>query len=410
MMTVKELNIGLLGIFGFALFAPISIAFSQICIGIAILGWIIKMIQDKSIRWKKTPLDVPIFIYVILQIIAVLTSRDMGVAWSGWINTDWFILFYYAVVNLIDDDSDYKKIFTILAISGTISAIYGVIQHFVGIDVVRGNKNLWPYGTFFRATGFFSLPLTYGGVQLGIFILLLPFYFLKDTILNKNIFSFVLILLFFSIIASYARSAWMGFGVTALFLLFFLKKKYILTVIGAAVASLVAVYFIHPDLLFKQGLFSMFDISESAPYNNLVRIKLWQSTWAMIKDNWLFGIGYSNFAEIFEAYKVPFDYRGLNDPHNDYLKIAALSGIFGGIAFIGLWALDLKTKYKTYREPRFLSEISLWKAGSIGSFFAIFSFLVAALTQEYYHDAETAELWWFITALGMIGVLKKKKT
>jgi len=44
-----------------------------------------------------------------------------------------------------------------------------------------------------------------------------------------------------------------------------------------------------------------------------------------------------------------------------------------------------------------------------GSFFAIFAFLVAALTQEYYHDAETAELWWFITAVGMIGVLNKEK-
>ena len=75
-----------------------------------------------------------------------------------------------------------------------------------------------------------------------------------------------------------------------------------------------------------------------------------------------------------------------------------------------LWVCDLRAKYRSCRKPRFLENLNLWKTGSIGSFFAIFAFLVAALTQEYYHDAETAELWWFIAALGMISVLKKKNS
>jgi hypothetical protein len=35
--------------------------------------------------------------------------------------------------------------------------------------------------------------------------------------------------------------------------------------------------------------------------------------------------------------------------------------------------------------------------------------LFAGLTQEYYRDAENAQLWWFCTALGVIGILKNKK-
>jgi len=65
-------------------------------------------------------------------------------------------------------------------------------------------------------------------------------------------------------------------------------------------------------------------------------------------------------------------------------------------------------KYLFLRKSRFLANLTLWKAGGVGSFFAVFSFLVAALTQEYYHDAETAELWWLIAALGVIGVMNKK--
>jgi hypothetical protein len=136
-LRINKIPFGKIGVFGFAFFAPVSIAFSQICMGLAILGWIIKMIQEKSFRWEKTPLDIPILIYVVIQIIAVLGSQNITVAISGWINTDWFILFYFAVVNLIDDESDYKMIFTILAVSGTVSAVYGIIQHFVGFDFIR---------------------------------------------------------------------------------------------------------------------------------------------------------------------------------------------------------------------------------------------------------------------------------
>jgi len=405
--ALKDLNIGLIAIYGFVLFAPISTALSQICIGITILGWILKMVQNKSLTWKKTPLDIPILIFVLTQIIPVLTSRHIPDALNTWIDNNWFILFYYAIINLLNEETDYKKIFIFLAISGTVSAAYGIFQHFTGIDIIRGYTNIWPYGNFHRATGFFSMPLTYGGVQLVIFILLFPFYFIDKKFLKQKLFLIVLILLFFSIIASYARSAWLGFALTSVFLLSFLPKKYVITLVGTAITGLVAIYFIHPDLLFRQGLFSMFDISENAPYNNLVRMKLWESTWAMIKDNWLFGIGYSHFDEIFATYKVPFDYRGLSEPHNEYLRVFAVSGIFGGLAFIYLWVYDLKTKYFTYRKPRFFENLTVWKAGSIGSFFTIFALMVASLTQEYYQDAETGALWWFITAIGMIGVMKK---
>ena len=171
--------------------------------------------------------------------------------------------------------------------------------------------------------------------------------------------------------------------------------------------GIVALYFLHPQLLFDNGIVSMFDASDNAPYNNLVRIRLWQSSLNLIRDNWLLGVGYSDFYQIFGQYKVPFDYRGLSDPHNIYLKVICHSGILGGLAYINLWFQDLRKIYQTYK-PAFFKDMTLLKAGSIGSFFAVFSILVAGLTQEYYYDQENAELWWFIAAIGIIGILRRK--
>ena len=403
---LKNFNAGKLGIFGFAFFAPISIAISQVFIGITLLGWIFEMIKRRQILWQKTPLDFPILLFLLFQFIAVLNSYNIAAGFISWINTDWFILFFYAAVNLIERDEDYEILAKILLISGSVSAIYGIWQHFFGLDLIRGYE-LSPIGKFYRARGFFGTPLTYGGIQLTLFAILFPFYFIKKGNLNRNILLIGLLLIFASIIASYARSAWMGFGMLIFVSLFFMKRKYIYIVFGFIFISLLSVYIFHPDLLFNRGMFSMFDTSPTAPYNNLVRLKLWQSTINLIRENWVFGVGYSNFEQIFELYKIPFEYRGLKDPHNDILKVTALSGIFGGLTFIYMWISALWVKMRTIKFN--LLEMNYFKAGILGGFFVVLSLLIAGITQEYYHDAENAQLWWFAAALGISGVIHSNK-
>ena len=400
-------SLGVLGIYGFALFAPLSIAFSQISIGITLLGWIIQIIRQRSIRWQKTPLDLPLLIYCAVQLTAALLSRHMFIGIKVWLNTDWFILFFYAVIHLIEDQKQIRQIILLLAVSGTIAGLYGIVQHFQGIDYMRGMKSLIQYGNFYRAVGFFDLPLTYGGLQLALLWFLLPFYFVKEKWVNKSFFGAVLAVIFLSILASYARSAWLGMGGALILLIFFLEKKYVFTILGAILLGLILIYFLHPVLLFKKGLLSMFDTSDTASYNNLVRLRLWESSLNLIKDHWFLGIGYSDFSEIFDKYKVPFDYGGLSSPHNIFLKITCHSGLLGGLAYCAVWFSFLYAVYRKYK-PGFLKSFTPLKAGSIGSFFAVFALLVGGLTQEYYYDQENAELWWFIAAIGIIGIINRK--
>jgi O-antigen ligase len=406
---IKNFSPAFLGIYSFAFFAPLSIAFSQISIGITVIGWIFLIMSRKALNWKRTALDIPLLIYAGIQLIAALNSQDILTGLKNWLNTDWFIIFFYAVIHVLHEEDQYKKVILLLAVSGTIAAAYGIIQHFIGIDYIRGNTNIWPYGKFHRAIGFFDIPLTYGGVQLCLFFLILPFYFLKSPLFNRKIVLIILFFLCLSIFASYARSAWLGLGGAMLLMLVFLENKYKISILLTLLAVLLALYLFHPQLLFENGIISMFDVSETAPYNNLVRLNLWHSSINLIRDNWLIGVGYSHFYDIFSIYKVPFDYGGLSDPHNIYLKVICHSGIIGGLAFIYVWFQFLYANYRIYK-PDFVNVRSIFQAGSIGSFFAIFSLLIAGITQEYYYDHENAELWWFIAALGCCAILNQKKT
>ncbi len=395
-------TVGNFGIFGFCLFAPISIAISQIFMGIALMGWIIEMILQKKILWRKTPLDYPIALYILTQLIAVIRAPDIANGLLSWIDTDWFILFYYACINLIEDENDYKIIIKILIISGLTSAVYGIWQHFYGWDFIR-QRSIKQRGDFFRSAGFLGFTLTYGGMQLIILSLTFPFIFLISKLKNRLLWSSLLFIIFISIIASYARSAWLGLFACIILLIIFFGRKYLVQISTIGIVFLVIIYFIHPELFFNNGLMSMIDFSDSAPFNNQVRFKLWESSINLMKDHWLLGTGYGNFNSVFEIYKVPFDYRGLNQPHNDFLHVACSTGLIGGIAFLYLWITLLRHTYLNFKF--FRQNINIWKVASLGGFLVTFVLLIAGITQEYYHDAETAQIWWFSAAIGILGVI-----
>lgn len=140
--------------------------------GMIVIAWIIRMISQKEFRIAKTPLDIPIALFLGSQILATLFSMDAHISWFGYysrfngglISTISYILLYYAFVTNFSrtqifnsqsvgwgektyqhDGNENKQqnnhsIFNLLrvalATAGVVS-LYGIFEHF-GID-----KNIW---------------------------------------------------------------------------------------------------------------------------------------------------------------------------------------------------------------------------------------------------------------------------
>lgn len=73
--------------------------------------WIIKMVVDKKIRIAKTPLDIPILLFVLSQLISTIFSMDPHVSWMGyysrfnggmWSVITYVILYYAFVTNFTE--------------------------------------------------------------------------------------------------------------------------------------------------------------------------------------------------------------------------------------------------------------------------------------------------------------------
>lgn len=116
-------------------------------------AWIIKMLARKRFVIQKTPLDLPILLFLLSQIISTLFSLDSYISlwgyytrWNGGLlSTIAYILLYYALVSNITEfnpKKTVKQIVGVSIVSALFVALWGLPSHF-GHDptclMFRGN-------------------------------------------------------------------------------------------------------------------------------------------------------------------------------------------------------------------------------------------------------------------------------
>src|SRR3989338_8589910 len=116
------------------------------------IAWFSKMVIQKKIAIQKTPLDIPIILFLMSQIISTFLSWDFHVSFWGYysrfngglLSIITYVFLYYAFVsNLLSNGIQIvKRVLIASLISGSIVALWGLPSHF-GYDptcfVFRGN-------------------------------------------------------------------------------------------------------------------------------------------------------------------------------------------------------------------------------------------------------------------------------
>jgi len=129
---------------------------------IIVTAWITKMINDRQIVIKRTPLDIPILLFLISQVISTIISLDSRVSlWGyysrfngGLLSIIAYILLYYVFVSTSTFEQVKKYLKTTL-ITGIIVALWGLPSHF-GFDptclMFRGTLDTACWTESFRPT------------------------------------------------------------------------------------------------------------------------------------------------------------------------------------------------------------------------------------------------------------------
>ncbi|MBU4015874.1 O-antigen ligase family protein [Patescibacteria group bacterium] len=404
-------------------------------------AWISKMIIERTISVKRTPLDIPIILFLISQIISTIFSFDSHVSFWGYytrfngglLSLLSYIFLYYALISNLQV-KHVMRILLISLISGIFTALWGFPSHF-GYDptclVFRGSldTNCWTdaFKPTVRVFSTLGQPAWFAA-YLNVLLPLSITYFLINAKKKLNLFAVCCLLsavLFYTcLIFTNTRAGNAAFIVSdiILWLILFSKKfyppktllKHFLILhfafttcsffFGAPIDSLNK--FTLPQLqkkLVASAQVSSNSATKPAIQTNSItdsgdiRLLVWRGAIDAWKAYPVFGTGVETFAFAYYRFRPPehnmtseWDYL-YNKAHNEYLNYLTTTGIFGlgsYIAIIGTFMfLCLKKikmiKHNTNPEKEKLLALN-YDFGLCTLIFALFASYISILITNFF--------------------------
>jgi len=403
----------LIGIIFLLFFTPIALGtvlpwaiFVMRGVVIILLGiWLLKMISQGRVIYKKSFLDIPLLIFLaVLLISTIFVSNYKRISWEYFSYFATGILFYFIISNNIQKDKHLKTLTISLLIVSFIMGTYGILQ-FLNI------LNLTPRVVDFRITSFYYNSNHYSGYLVMILPICISLFLYSKSFLISIILGFLSLLLGINLGLSYSWGE-VAFLLSLIFLfslaLWVLEKKKVIA--KAATLGILIVLislggmFIKGPQLPQNYLSERFDSMLNIAYASITgRINIFKYALIYIFNNPLLGTGLGTFIDIYPKYRGLERARsGLtNYAHNDYLQIACETGIIGLISFAIVIVALLSLGFQT------ISTSKGWlKALSIGVLSGIIAILFHGFTDGNLTIIPSNILYFYFLS-GILSVINK---
>lgn len=310
---------------------------------IPIILWITKMVIEKRPLFIKTPLDVPILLFLLTAVISILTAVDprytIKVIKSDLLEP--FLLFYL-VLNNIKREDQAKTLFLFLCIGAGVMTVYGIYDFFMkGGSLIDHNP--------FRAISLHT-DFQYFGTYL---IIVFPFLML-GVLYFKRWYQPLLVLLTllvaFSIYITHTRAAWVAVFAELIFLMSLLIRRKWIPVTIIAIILFLAISLIPKKTLYREeGKVLVSSDITRIETSTAKRLVTWQFSLKEIAKNPFNGIGFGR--DSFYK-KYPENPGALGHNHNAFIDLTLQTGIQGLMAFLLIIYCLMKTHWVKHSEGK----------------------------------------------------------
>jgi O-antigen ligase len=348
--------------------------------------WVFRMIAEKKLIFRRTPLDLPILIFLFTQFISLLFSVDARSSLLGYYSRfngglaslACYAVMYWAYVTFMDRKSTWRVIAVALVTSALVS-FYGVLEHF-GIDA-----SLWVQDVKSRVFSTMGQPNWLAAYLVVLLPLAVSLGLTAKTTAKKITYISASLLLLITILFTKSQS---GIGVTGvilflyLVLLFLKKRSFKILLSGAAIFLLLAVLnfrlvaFGFHELSYISHVFTTSDVTALAKADSvgrvggspstLIRRIVWQGAvniWLSSAKNFWIGTGPETFAMTYYQFRpLAHNYTSewdllYNKAHNEFFNYLSTTGILGLGSYLVLLGAMLVILIKafinsTYRNPK----------------------------------------------------------
>ncbi len=354
--------------------------------------WVLAMIRNKKIIWKKTPLDIPILLFLASEILSTVFSIDRQTSFFGYygrfngglLSIITYITLFYGFINFFNKEK-IMKLMRISLIGSFLVILWGMPGHF-GHDMscwlftAQFNNTCWTsqFHPDLRMFSTLGQPNWLGAYLAINFFIALYFLFSK----KENILLYCyLILNFVTILFTRSRSALAAVGIGfALFavLTFFIDRQWRKFLI-------LGLLFLIPIIVFKTDIpaidkylrlpvlhrniktKAVASVKNSPPIivtdSLKIREIVWRGAVKLGEEYPLFGTGLETFAYSYYfvrpvAHNLTSEWDYLyNKAHNEYLNYLATTGFFGA----GTYLLMIGIVYMILLQRIFNFQFSIFK-------------------------------------------------
>jgi len=342
-------NLAEIGLWISAFFIPIYEGMIYLGMFLALIGLVYKIIKRKVSRFTKTPLDLPLLIFILIGFISAsnsLVPRESLIAIPVF--TVGIFLSYYLVVNNISSEKSLKRFILAMILGGTAVSCFGISQHLIQGEIRS-------YATLLN-------PNVLGSSL----VLIIPIVFSLLLYTSKKAkkvglaVSFVVMVICLTF--TYSRASWLALvGLMIFFLMIKKRKRFI---IGLVLAVISAILIFTPSTNRRLSLVFNFGFSIKE------RIYGWESALQMIHDHPLTGIGINTFEHVYPQYQLPQAKESLVHAHNIFLEIGAEMGLPGLIALLWLFIRAFTMGWRALKKTKnvYLQSLLTGLLGSLVAF------------------------------------------
>jgi putative inorganic carbon (HCO3(-)) transporter len=291
--------------------------------------FLLSTLLSGAIRIRRTPLDVPLLVFVATAVVATLLSVNPNVAvfgtysrYDGLLTLVTYAALFWLAVQTISGPDDARALLRSLLAGGYLVALIAIVQWC--LNSLAGQASVRAFGTLGNPN------------VLGAYLVLLSplaYQELRDarSTPGRLIWANVLLTMGVALLLTVSHSAWLALGAAAVVLVAGRQ----LPAIRSPRRVLIAV------VVLCAALLAAAPIALSRGTDVGQRIHIWQDSLGLIASRPLFGYGPDTFGLVYPGFQTGqwvLGYVQIDKAHSEVLQVAATQGLAGLFAWAWLMA------------------------------------------------------------------------
>ncbi len=314
------------------------------------------------LNWHKSSINIPILLFILVMTLSLLNSDYFRISLNDYMVFLFYFILYFFIRDTVAYKIKLKSFFKLFILISFLISIYALMQY---------------YGYDFYLKGIAGLSSTIGqknwvsNYLAMIFPIIFSYSLLEKSNRKKLVYFTVLSIIYATLMICQSRGIWISISFTIILAIYTIFKFNLLRafkenrrwLVLLLITFMVITVIYSTDnplnrsaITVSQRALSTFD--EQDPSIN-TRLLMWRTTFEMIKDKPIFGLGIGTFRMNYLNYQAQLleenpknikYYTKAGETHNEYLQMWAELGIIGLGLFLLIFYFIFHTVFDFYKQ------------------------------------------------------------